>query len=148
VKESDVETADRLSRRRARALPVLAILFLSGQAIFALGPDDPARAVDQAKVAAWLVWALALLFLLATGGGAFRSKRVRALMDDEATRAHRARAYAVGFWLAVGTSVGIYALTAFDRVMPREALHIVVTAAIAGALLTFGILEHRAHRDG
>lgn len=146
--ESDFETADRLSRRRARLLPAMAILFLSGQAIFAIGPEDSARAVDQMKVAAWLVWALALLFLLAAGGGVFRGKRVRALMDDEATRAHRGRAYAVGFWLAVGTAVGIYALTAFDGVKPREALHIVVTAAIAGALLTFGILEHRAHRDG
>jgi hypothetical protein len=148
VSESDVEIADRLSRRRAWLLPALAILFLSGQAIFALGPDDPAPSVDRAKVAAWLIWALTLLFLLAAGGGLFRSKRVRALMDDEATRAHRAKAYAVGFWLAVGASVCIYALTAFDRVMPREALHIVVTAAVAGALLTFGLLEHRAHRDG
>jgi hypothetical protein len=148
MSESDVETADRLSRRRARLLPVLALLFLSGQAIFALGPDDPTRAVDQAKVAAWLAWALALLLLLATGGSLFRSRRVRDLMNDETTRLHQAKAYAVGFWLAVSTSVGIYALTAFDRVMPREALHIVVTAAVAGALLTFGILEHRAHRDG
>jgi hypothetical protein len=86
--------------------------------------------------------------LLATGGGVFRSKAIRALMDDEATRAHRGRAYAVGFWVAIGTSVGIYALTAFDRVMPREAIHIIVTAALAGALLTFGALERRAHRDG
>lgn len=148
MNESDVETADRLSRRRARLMPVMAILFLSGQAIFAIGPDDPARAVDQAKVAAWLVWALALLFLLAVGGGAFRGRKVRALMDDEATRAHRGRAYAVGFWLAVSSAIAIYALTAFDRVMPREAIHIIVTAAIAGALLTFGFLEHRAHRDG
>ncbi|HEX8623822.1 MAG TPA: hypothetical protein VF782_01955 [Allosphingosinicella sp.] len=146
--ESDFETAERLSRRRARMLPAMAVLFLSGQAIFAIGPDDPTRTVDQVKVAAWLVWALALLLLLATGGGAFRSKRVRALMDDEGTRAHRGRAYAVGFWVAIGTSVGIYALTAFDRVMPREAIHIIVTAAVAGALLTFGALERRAHRDG
>lgn len=148
MNESDVETADRLSRRRARLLPVMAILFLSGQAIFAIGPDDPARTVDQAKVAAWLAWAVALLVLLAVRGGAFRGRKVRALMDDEATRAHRDRAYAVGFWLAVSSAIAIYALTAFDRVMPREAIHIIVTAAIAGALLTFGFLEHRAHRDG
>lgn len=146
--ESDFETAERLSRRRARMLPVMGVLFLSGQSIFAIGPDDPTRTVDQVKVAAWLVWALALLLLLATGGGVFRSKRVRALMDDEATRAHRNRAYAVGFWVAIGTSIGIYALTAFDTVMPREAIHIILTAAVAGALLTFGALERRAHRNG
>jgi hypothetical protein len=145
---SDFETAERLSRRRARMMPVMAVLFLSGQTIFAIGPDDPIRTVDQVKVAAWLVWALALLLLLATGGAVFRRRKVRDLMDDEATRAHRARAYAVGFWLAICTAVGIYALTAFDRVMPREAIHIILTVSLAGALLTFGILERRALRDG
>jgi FtsH-binding integral membrane protein len=145
---SDVETADRLSRRRARMLPVLATLFLSGQAIYALGPHGMSRSVDQLKVAAWLVWATALLFLLATGGAPFRSREVRALMEDESTREHRSRAYAVGFWLAVATSMGIYLLTAFDNVKPREAIHIIVTVAIFGALATFGILERRALRDG
>jgi len=145
---SDIDTADRLSRRRAKLLPALAILFLSGQVIYALGPHGASPSVDQLKVAAWLLWAAALLFLLATGGGPFRSREVRALMDDETTREHRGRAYAVGFWIAVATSMGIYLLTAFDGVKPREALHIIVTAAIAGALLTFGYLEHRAHRDG
>ena len=145
---SDVETADRLSRRRSRMLPALAVLFLSGQAIYALGPDDPTRTVDQLKVAAWLLWAVALLLLLATGGSLFRSRKVRALMEDESTRANRARAYAAGFWIAVSTAIGIYVLTAFDEVKPREALHIVVTAAIAGALISFGLLERRAHRDG
>jgi hypothetical protein len=144
--ESDFETADRLSRRRAWLLPVLAILFLSGQAIYALGPPSPL--VDQLKVAAWLLWAATLLFLLATGGAPFRSRRVRALLDDEATRQHRARAYAAGFWIALVTAMGIYLLTAFDSVKPRESIHIIVTAAIAGALLTFGVLEHRAHRGG
>lgn len=145
---SDIETADRLSRRRAWLLPVLAILFLSGQAIYALGPPWPSRSVDQLKVAAWLLWASTLLFLLATGGVPFRSREVRALLDDETTRRHRGSAYAVGFWIAVATSMGIYLLTAFDGVKPREAIHIIVTAAIAGALLTFGFLEHRAHRNG
>jgi hypothetical protein len=146
--ESDFETADRLSRRRAWLLPVLAILFLSGQAIYALGPHWSSRLVDQLKVAAWLLWAAALLFLLATGGAPFRSRQVRALLDDETTRQHRARAYAAGFWIAMVTAMGIYLLTAFDGVKPRESIHIIVTAAIAGALLTFGTLEHRAHRDG
>lgn len=145
---ADVETADRLSRRRAWLLPVLAVLFLSGQAIYALGPDDPSPAVDRLKVAAWLLWALALLFTLATGGSPLRSKRVRMLMEDETTRAHRGRAYTVGFWIALSTAIGIYALTAFDTVMPREAIHIILTAALAGALATFGALELRAHRDG
>ncbi|MEO7826792.1 MAG: hypothetical protein ABIR60_06585 [Allosphingosinicella sp.] len=146
--ESNIETADRLSRRRAWLLPVLAILFLSGQAIYALGPHWASRSVDQLKVAAWLLWASTLLFLLATGGAPFRNRQIRALLDDETTRQHRGRAYAVGFWIAIVTALAIYLLTAFDGVKPRESIHVIVTAAIAGALLTFGILEHRAHRGG
>jgi MFS family permease len=145
---NDIDLADRLSRRRAWLSPAMAILFLSGQALYAVAPHDPSPIVDRVKVAAWIVWTLVLLLLLATGGGLTRSRQVRALLDDEATRANRGRAYAVGFWLAVGTAIGIYALTAFDTVKPREAIHIIITAALAGALLTFGILEHRAHRDG
>jgi uncharacterized membrane protein len=145
---SDVETADRLSRRRARRLPALAVLFMAGQVIYAIGPDDPVRTVDQVKVAAWLLWAAALLALLATGGEPFRSRSVRKLMEDESTRANRTRAYEVGFWIAVATAMSIYALSAFDGVKAREAIHIILTASIAGALMTFGALEYRAHRDG
>ena len=144
---SNVEQAERVSRRRARMMPALAVIFMSGQAIYAVGPDDPTRTVDQVKVAAWLLWAVALLVLLASGGGLFRSKEVRALINDENTRANRASAYAVGFWAAVATAIGIYALTAFDNVKAREAIHIILTAALAAALLVFGILERRAHRD-
>lgn len=145
---SDVELADRLSRRRSRMLPVLAIVFLAGQAIYLSGPDVPTRDVDQLKLSAWLVWAVVLLLLLGTGGGLFRGRKVRALMEDESTSANRLRAYAVGFWSASGTAVGLYVVSMFERVSGREAIHIILTAAVAGALLMFGMLERRAHRDG
>jgi hypothetical protein len=145
---SDIERADQLSRRRSRMLPVLAIFFLAGQAIYFSGPDVPTRDVDQFKVSAWLVWAVVLLALLGTGGGLFRGRAVRALMEDESTAANRLRAYSVGFWSASGTAVGLYVVSMFERVSGREAIHIILTAAVAGALLMFGMLERRAHRDG
>jgi len=145
---SDVETADRLSRRRAWLMPVLGLIFLAGQAIYALGPEDPDGLTDQLKVGAWLLWAVVLLFLLATGGTLFRSRKIRLLAEDEGTRSNRNRAYAVGFWLAVATAICIYALSAFDEIAPRESIHVILTAAIFGALVTFGLLEHRAHRLG
>jgi hypothetical protein len=144
---SDVEYADRLSRRRARMLPFLAIVFLAGQAIYFSGPEMPTRTVDQVKVSAWLVWAVVLLFLLASGGGLFRGRKVRALMDDESTIANRHRAYSMGFWTAVGAAVGLYVVTMFESVSGREAIHIILTMAVAGALLMFGMLERRAHRE-
>jgi len=142
---SNARTGCRASARAS--FPVLAILFVAGQLLFPQS-DDPSLAVDRVKVVAWLVWAVALLFLLAGGGALFGSKRVRALMDDETTRANRNTAYAMGFWLAVGSALGLYILTIFEAVDAREAIHIMLTAAVAGALLTFAKLERHALRDG
>jgi len=144
--ETDFEIAERLSRRRARMLPLLGIYFLAGQAIFFRHAAEPER-IASFKVSAWLVWAIVLLFLLGIGGGALRSRKVRALMEDEATVANRLRAYSVGFWSASGTAIGLYVVSMFEAVSGREAIHIILTAAVAGALLMFGMLERRAHRD-
>jgi len=144
---SDIETADRLSRKRARMIPVLAIIFLAGQAAY-FSQDRAERLVDHVKIGAWLVWVLVLLALLETGGAFIQSKRVRALINDESTRANCQRAYVIGFWSAMGTGIGLYVVAMFEQVTAREAIHLIVTAAIAGALLMFGMLERRAHRDG
>jgi len=129
-------------------MPLLAAVFLTGQAVYALGRVDAGSTIDRVKVAAWVAWALALLALLATGGGIFRGREIRKLMDDESTRANRNQAYAVGFWLAMGTTITIYGLTAFDTIAPRESLHLIVTIAVAGALVTFGYRERRDHLGG
>jgi hypothetical protein len=144
---SDVETADRLSRRRARIIPVLAVIFLAGQAAY-FSQDRAERLVDQVKIGAWLIWVIVLLALLETGGGFIHSKKVRALINDETTRANRQRAYVIGFWTAMGAGIGLYVVAMFEQVTSREAIHLIVTAAIAGALLMFGLLERRAHQDG
>lgn len=146
--DSKIEIADRLSRRRALMMPLMAVVFLSGQAIYAIGRVEAGSIIDQVKVTAWVAWALILLALLATGGGFLNSRAVRRLMDDESTRANRGRAYSVGFWLAMIVTIVIYGLTAFDTIAPRESLHIIVTIAVAGALVTFGYLERRDHRGG
>jgi hypothetical protein len=146
--ESSVDVADRLARRRARILPVFAVIFVAWQANYLALPPESGRAVDHVKIAAWLVWALALLVLLATGGMGFRSREVRALLNDESTRENRRTAYAYGYWAAVGSAVGLYGVGMFEPVSGREAVHVVVTAAVAAALLTFGALERRSLRDG
>lgn len=144
---SDVEMAERLSRRRARVLPVMAVMFVALQAHYFSMPEVATRAVDQFKISAWLIWALALLFLLASGGGLFR-RGIRPLLNDESTRAHRQMAYAYGFWAAVGALVGLYVVAMFEPVSGREAVHITLSTAVATALLIFGKLERRALRGG
>ena len=145
---SIAKTADALNKRRARALPALAVIFLAQQASYLSMPEHSARPVDHVKIGAWMVLSIVLLAGLATGGGWFRPRAVRQLLNDESTRAHRQVGYVYGFWAAMGTALGLYVVNMFEPVSGRDAVHIIVTAAIATALLNFGLLERRALRDG
>ena len=140
------EEADRLSRRRARMMPMLALIFIIQQAsFFAQGSGGAAeRAVDHVKFGAWLVLSLVLLAALWTGGFWLRSREVRNLMDDELTRANRAAALSLGFLIAMLAGIALYVLDMVEPITSRMALHLVVTAGIAAALLRFGALERRA----
>jgi hypothetical protein len=145
---SDIETADRLTRRRARTLPVLAIIFISQQASYFAGEVEGGdRPVDHVKIGAWLVLSVLLLLALTTGGFWFRSREVRNLMNDEVTRANRAEALRIGFLVSMAGGIGLYVVSLFESVAGREAIHIMMTMGIAAALLRFGILERRALRD-
>jgi hypothetical protein len=145
---SDIETADRLTRRRARMLPFLAIIFLTQQVSYFAEADARVRMVDHVKVGAWLLLSVVLLLALATGGFWFKPRNVRALMDDEVTRANRAEAFRIGFLITMIAGIALYFLDQFVPVSGREAIHVLVTVGIATALIAFGALERRALRDG
>lgn len=144
---TDIETADRLGRRRARMLPVLAILFLSQQAIY-FSDGDGMRTVDQVKVSAWLVLSVIMLLALTTGGFWFRPAPVRALLDDEGTRANRLEALRIGFLATMAGAISLYFVSLFEPLGGREAIHLLMTIGIATALLRFGYLERRDLRHG
>jgi hypothetical protein len=140
----DIEKAERIGRSRARMFAVQAILFASWQGFyFGAAMGDQVRTIDTVRIWTWLVWVAALLALLATGGGLMRSRSVRALLNDELTRANRNAAYVAGFWSAMGAAVGCYVVDLFDPLAPREAIHAIVSVGIAAALLTFAIRERR-----
>lgn len=145
--ETDYEIADRISRRRARMLPVLGIYFLAGQAVFFGHAPEPER-IASFKISAWLIWALVLLLALAFAGGQFRGAKIRALVEDEVARANRLRGYAAGFWGGAIAALALYVLTMFEPVTGREAIHLIFTATVASALIRFGTLERRALKDG
>ena len=146
---SNVEIADRLSRRRARMLPMLAIIFISQQASYFSGRiEDGTRTVDHVKIGAWLVLSIVMLLALTTGGFWFRPKEVRALLDDDVTRANRADALRIGFLVTMAGAIALYFVNAFEPMGARDAIHILMSFGIVAALLRFGYLERRAHRDG
>ena len=113
---SNAETAERLNRRRARMLPVLALFVLIQQAAY-FGSGDRLRTVDLVRNSAWIVLVAVILAGLLTGGFWFRSREVRELMNDEVTRANRASALAWGFTMAI---VAAIKATARARRPPRR----------------------------
>jgi hypothetical protein len=146
---SDVERADRIGRTRARMFAAQGVIFMAWQGMFfADRPDNPMRHVETVKISAWLVWVLLLLMLLATGGMLLRGWKVRHLLNDELTRANRARALAVGFWAASIAGIALYVVTMFELVTGREAIHVILSAGIGAALITFGVRERRTAHGG
>ena len=146
---SVAEKADYLSTRRARMLPALAVIFLSQQATFfsTISSPEPHSAYG-AKISAWLALSIVLLFALSTKGFWFERKEVRDLLDDENTRSNRNDGMRWGFLSSMAAAIAVYALTLFDAmVTARDAVHIVMTAGIAVALIRWGLLERRALRD-
>jgi hypothetical protein len=145
---ADVEKAERLGRQRARIFAVQAVLFLGWQALFFGGQaGDPVRAVNQFKISAWLVTAILLLFLLASGGMLIRGRKVRGLLNDELTRAHRSRACVIGFWAAMAAGIALYVIGMFEPVGARDTIHLIMSAAIGAGLMTFSILERRSRDE-
>ena len=143
------ERADYLSRRRARMLPFLAIIYLTQQASFlsALG-DGTHRDVDHFKIGAWVVLSLVLLAALATKGFWLQPRAVRDLIDDEGTRANRLDAMRIGFLFACCAALAAYFIAQFQPLTVGETAHMVLTFGLGAALIRFGLLERRAHQGG
>ena len=144
---SIAEKAEYLSKRRARMLPALAIIFLSQQASFFSQMSREHVSAEGAKISAWLVLSVVLLLGLATKGFWLEPREVRDLVDDENTQANRNEAMRWGFLFATGSAIAVYVLTMIEAVTGREAVHIVLSFGIAAALLRWSALERRALRD-
>jgi hypothetical protein len=143
------ERADYLSKRRARALPFLAIIYFTQQVSFlsALG-DGTHRDVDHFKIGAWVVLSLVLLAALATKGFWLQPREVRDLIDDEGTRANRLDAMRIGFLFACCAALAAYFIAQFQPLTVGETAHLVLTFGLGAALIRFGALERRAHQGG
>jgi hypothetical protein len=144
------EEIDRLQRRRTRLTVTQAILFIVWQTNFLLLQDSGAgdRAIDRFKIGAYGVWTLLLIAFLATGGNWGSPRAVRAVLNDESTVAHRNRALSLGFFTAMLVALGLHVGSLILPLTERQAVHAVLTAGIASALVAFAHLERRAQADG
>ena len=143
---ADIEKAERLGRKRARIFAFQAILFISWQGMF-IREAGHGGIPGGLRLSAWLLWSVALLFLLASGGMLYRARKVRPLLDDELSRSHRMKSQVAGFWAAAGTSLVLYVIQMVEPMTASTAIHIILSFAIAAALLTFSLLERQARTD-
>jgi len=140
---SNADLAERLTRRRARILPVLGLFMIIQQsAYFANG--DGTRLVDQVRISAWVVTGVMILLVLTTGGFWFRGAEVRSMLNDEGTRANRAAALSTGFVCAMLSAMIIYVMRGAWEFSVGEVIHLIVTAGLFSALIRFAMLERRA----
>ena len=130
-------------------LPFLAIIYFSQQATF-FSALDPAghESARMVKIGAWLLLSAVLLAALTTKAFWLERREVRNLIDDENTRANRLEAIRYGFIAAMLMTMATYLLVAIEPITTPEAAHLILSAGLGVALLRFGFLERRAHRDG
>lgn len=147
MSSNDIELAEKLSSRRARVATVLGILFIVSMAT-SFDVDPLAGRPQAVHLAAWIVWAAALLFLITFGGGLVRGKAVRALMNDDSTRDNRRSALEVGFWAMVACAFATYIISQFEPFTGREAIRLILTVGVGAATISFGTLERRALKNG
>jgi protein-S-isoprenylcysteine O-methyltransferase Ste14 len=139
--------AEKLTLRRARAATVLGILFIVSMAT-SLKVDVGESRPATVQIAAWVVWGAALLFLVTVGGGLFRSKFVRSMMNDDSTIENRRLAMVTGFWAVVLCAFLLYGISLFESISGREAIRIMLSVAVGAAAIRFGTLERRALQLG
>ena len=142
--KSDADLADRLGRFCARMFPVVAVMFLIQQMAFFSNPPAE-RAVDHVRIGAWVVMTAVILFVLNSRGFWFRPAKVRAMIDDEVTRANRTSAMHWGFVAAMLAGIVVYVAQGVTQFTAREAIHLIVSAGIVMALMRFGLLERRSY---
>ena len=140
------QLSSRIERRTDRILMASGAMFLIWQVAYFIIFDRsgaPIRNVDIVASIGFIAWAGALLMLLATGGGAFRRKEVREILDDELARAQRARAYQNAFWAVMLVALCGYMAAHFTAVTARLLGHVTLSAGVLVSVMTLAYLKRQ-----
>ena len=146
TREGVVGEAARLQNRTRRILVSSGLLFVIWQISYFIVFNKPrasVRTVDAVASAGFVAWGAALLMLVATSGGAFRSHAVREVLDDELARSERAAAYQNAFWVVMVVSLGGYVAGHFTQIPGRVLAHVSLSAGVVVAAATIAWLNRR-----
>jgi len=119
------------------------VIWQIGYFIVFTPPPGPPRTVDIVRIIALVAWCGALLLLLATGGGVFRHRDVREILDDELVRAQRAQAFQNAFWAVMLVGLVAYVAAQFTVVDARLLAHVILSAGVVVAVTSRAYLDRR-----
>ena len=141
---SDEEAVERLTRRRARIVPFIVVMYLAlqielGSKIAQTGTLDLERGI------AWLLLSAVLLAAVSGSGlEGLMNPAWRPFLNDELTESHRLKARAFGFLGSLFAAVALLIGMIWTTFSGLQVVHIVVTFGIASAILRFVQPERRA----
>jgi hypothetical protein len=142
-----VDVSDKRSKRRQRVVLAGVIILMTGavaglNAFADMSPGASWRGVDIVRVSGLVALSFVLLIRSTT---AFSLMGRNPALDDELTRAHRASAARVGFWVMfLGAAACLAAVIAGIAVTVQEATLALMAIGAMSAALRFSILERRA----
>ncbi len=142
---SEVEKAERFSARRGKLATLYVALFVLYGSIWLGHADDTGRSAFLMGLypLTWFLWGVSVL-VLTFGPGRWRwTKRQRAILNDEGTRADQAVAARVGYAVALGGLASLFALVFFGSPDLRLGVTGVLTAAVAAPALAFSVRQRR-----
>lgn len=139
---SEIERADRISRARALAAPLLGFVMLSAQQWLFFGRSWDA--VSPVQLALWGVLAILMLMLVLTGGLWFVPREVRRHADDDASRINRLQALTGGFLAAMLVAFLVFIVSPFEPIDAQRAAHLIISIGLGVTLAGFGFAEFRA----
>lgn len=128
------------TRRRRAMLMGAAVLLAVFATAMTVSPANTLRSVDIVRTAGFVVLALVLALRSTT---AFSFVGRNAVLDDELTRANRASAARVGFWVMFLAAIGVLAASFFEAVTPMQIIPVLIGAGAVSAALRFAVLEGR-----
>ena len=143
-----VDFAHTVSRRRVLGTTLATVAFLGVQLVARPVLRSDGYGATGWRAYAWAFNAFLLLLLLLPIGGLKWGPRVRALVNDEVSRANSRDGATWGFAAAMLIALAVYIWGPALGLSTRDGVYLVVTPTTAIALLRFAWLESRALRDG
>ena len=139
--ESDTERADRIVKTHARLTPFIGLLVLLVHQGIYFSWDWDGGPVAWWQTAVWLAFIAVVFTLLMTSGALFVPRRIRELANDEVTRANRAVAIQIGFFIAMFIAVLLVVVSPYDPIGGQRAGHMLISISLGISLLVFGLRE-------